>query len=247
MNKKYIYGGVGVIVLLIAIFAAVSFIGNGEPAATPTPSPTPARTLVPSPTPERKDLSFYFGQLSDTLRVPAEEPLPFEDFQNLLRELVPTGGQATNVEAIGATVFPSFLSSAPDGTFGKSGAVLIFGQTESFQGPFGEEIPLNSPEPRLIYVFEVENATAANQLMQQWERGSMESDLSYYFNFNPNDAIVTAFSDATYLQIPLRYKNYPHADVSIDWAIVPASNNTNYLVLTGSRESMFFTVNQLLK
>lgn len=245
MNKKLIFGGIGALILIAIIIAAISLLGGDTaPVATPTPSITPVETATP--TPVGKDLSFYFGQLTDTLDVPSDAPLPFEDFQNRLRALVPAAGQATNVEARGSTIFPAFLGNASEGTFGNTGAVLIFGQTEQF-GANGEQQTLSTPEARLVYILEVADATAANQMMEQWEDTTLASDMSYYFNYNLNDALVSGFLDAVYRQIPVKYQNYPHADKSIDWAIVPASNNTNYLVISGSRESMFFTVNQLLK
>lgn len=244
MGRKIMYGAIGILVLLAVIFAAVSLLGD----KTPEPTTTPTASASPTPTPARttKDLSFYFGQLTGTLQVPSETPLPFEDFQNLLRELVPLSGQAANVEALGSTIYPSFLDNADDGTFGNSGAILIFGQTERFSAT-GEKQTLTTPEPRLIYILEVADATSVNQLMQRWESVSLTTDMSYYFNYNVNDALVTDFMDAVYQQIPVRYQNYPYADKSIDWAIVPASNNINYLVISGSRESMFYAINQLLK
>ena len=245
MGRKAIYGLVGVVVLVLLGYAVISLLGGDEPQITATP--TPERTLRPTPTPtpaSGKDLSFYFGQLSDTLTLP-DTQIPREDFYNRLRDLMPSAGSAKNIEIQGDSGFPSALSDAPDGTFGISAATLIFAQTEHFD-PDG--LAQSSPaEPRLIYIIELADASAANMHIQQWEAATMSGDLSYYYRYNESDALVTDFTDATYRQVPVRYRNFPYADLSIDWAIVPASNNKNYLVITGSRESMFFTVDQLLK
>lgn len=243
MGRKAIYGLVGAIVLVLLGYVVFSLLGGDEPQITATP--TPEATLRPTPTPTSgKDLSFYFGQLSDTLTLP-DTPLPREDFNNRLRDLMPSAGSAKNIEIQGASGFPSALSDVPDGTFGIGGATLIFAQTEHFD-PDG--LTQTEPaEPRLVYVIELADASAANMHIQAWEAATMSGDLAYFYRYNESDALVAGFTDATYRQVPVRYRNFPYADLSVDWAIVPASNNKNYLVITGSRESMFFAVDQLLK
>jgi hypothetical protein len=60
-------------------------------------------------------------------------------------------------------------------------------------------------------------------------------------------AIVPTFSSGTYRATQVRYRNFPYADRSIDFANVHASNGKDYLVLSGSREAMFFAIDQLMQ
>lgn len=245
MGRKTIIIVVGVVILLLLGYVVISFLGGEEPAPTPTPTPQQTLRPTPTPTPAGKDLSSYFGQLSGTLTVP-DTPPPREDFQNQLRELMPSAGAARNIEVSGGSGFPATLRDVPADTFGIGAAVLIFAQTEHFDSS-GQRLDGASPEPRLIYIIELADASAANKLIQEWEAGTMAEELSYFYASNVSDALVMTFSDATYRQVPVRYQNFPYADLSADWAIVPASNNKNYLVISGSRESMFFAIDQLLK
>ena len=56
---------------------------------------------------------------------------------------------------------------------------------------------------------------------------------------------VKEFLDTNYNGVSIRYKNFPYADKSVDYAIVTALNGKNYLVITGSREAMYGSIDKL--
>lgn len=129
---------------------------------------------------------------------------------------------------------------------GTDWVVLSYGQQEQFDSN-GSPIANATTSPRLIIITEIKDATAANQVMTSWESESLASAADILFSYDFTKAIVGDFSSGTYRQIPIRYWNFPYADRSIDYAIFTASNNKNYLVLAGSREAVFFAIDQLMQ
>jgi hypothetical protein len=247
-KRKLILGVVAIIVVLLLGYAIVSMLGGDpEPVATRTPeqTATPTATLKPSV----RSLASYFGQASGTLN--AMDLTDDLGWLNQLRDLPGPPKDARSVNLIGpddTDPIGSVLSmpSAVRTSLGEDSIVLVFGQDELFDDD-GAQQEVESPEQRLIFVIEVTDASSANQAMQAWEQSSLEEDVAFALVVTPNLAIVETFSDAAYRQIPLRYRNYPYADTSIDWGIVSASNGANYLVISGSRQSIFFAIDQLLK
>jgi len=242
-GKKIAY-----IIGILALFGILVIGGYALFSGEAKPSPTPTRTPTTSPTPtpaRQKDLSFYFGQLAGTLRLTTTEPTR-QDIRNALTPYVPVNaGQVRNVEAQGIALFPSVLSTLSNEDLGIEGAVLVFAQGELFDGN-GMRLTEVNPQPRLIFVSEVTDGTAVRNAITAWESNLTERD-EILFDIEITNASVAVFSDGEYRGIPIRYQNYPYADRSIDWAIIPASNRKNYLIISGSREGMFFTVDQLLK
>ena len=91
----------------------------------------------------------------------------------------------------------------------------------------------------------LQDATAANQAMQSWETNGLASAILDLAGFDKTKASTPTFSGGLYQQMPMRYQNYSYADQSIDYAVVLASNGRNYLVISTSRESMFYVIDQL--
>lgn len=83
--------------------------------------------------------------------------------------------------------------------------------------------------------------------MQAWEGSGFATAFAKLFQYNTAKQLIAGFSSGTYRQIPVRYQNFSYADQSLDYGIVTASNNKNYLVITSSRESLFFVIDQLMQ
>lgn len=264
MGKKIL---VGLVVLVIVGLLAVlvsSFLG-GEPEATPTPAASPAPTTSATLRPSVRDLTSYFGQRSATLGVnsiPSAAGSGLEAYRAFLNERTATQGTAVSVALSGAQSAGQILEHISSSfwvgeggetrtsvtAFGDDYAFLVFGQSEIFDQT-GRLVDGENPQtkPAAVLVLEATDATAVRQAMESWESGNFSPDAAYVLDYDTSAATVSTFSDATYRQIPVRYRNFPYADRSVDWAIVPASNGVNYLVITGSRQSMFFAIDQLLK
>ena len=200
-------------------------------------------------------LASIFGQRTDTIdsSVLPKDASGAEAFRNRLNELLPSARTAKNVALSGAQRASDVMGLLGDywesdiSGLGDDYAFLVFGQSELFDDT-GAPDEGASTEPRIIVIVEVADATAISQGVSFWETGGrMASEARYVFDFDPSRATTEAFSDAAYRQIPLRYQNYAYADRSLDWGIVPASNGSNYLVISNSRQSFFFALDQLLK
>lgn len=252
-SRKMIYGVIGAIILIGITYALVSMLGSGS---TPTASVSPSPSGSPAPTlGSGKNLRSYFSQTGPTITL-AWDDTARPDLLNAIATSNPVSKQALrlgltvpwpNTTAFGfldamTGVAPAALAQA----MGTDWVALSYGQQEQYDAN-GIKIENTATSPKLILVTEVKDATAVNQIMTTWESVSLASGADILFSYDFTKAIVGSFSSGTYRQIPVRYWNFPYADRSIDYAIVTASNNKNYLVLSGSREAAFFAIDQLMQ
>lgn len=242
MGKKLLLGAVVLVVVIVLIYFVSSLFGGGEPA--PTETPTAAPTAAPTLRPTTRGLDSYFGLPSGTLDLSAAATQA--DIRARLAELVPAAEQGRRVELRNTLSFAAIAPTTVSAGLGTETGIIVFGQNERF-GNDGLPLSGQTPEARIIEVFEVADASATGQGMQSWETASLVADLHTQLDYDPAQSIVSGFTDATYRTVPVRYWNFPYADRSVDWAIVPASNGKNYLVIAGSRQGMFFATDQLLK
>lgn len=253
--RKMFYGIVITLVIVGIGYALFSFIGgNGTPQETATPSPStsgsPAPTLAGT-----RSLSSYFAPAGPSITLQWDDTAR-TDLGNTIITSNPASRQALR---IGITVpwpdtsalglLDAMISGAPGAlaqSFGTDWVVLSYGQQEQFDAN-GVLIANSAVSPRLVLISEVTNATAVKQLMTTWESASLASDADLFLGYDFSKAIVFGFSDGVYRDFPVRYWNFPYADRSIDYAVVTASNNKSYLILSGSRESAFFAIDQLMQ
>jgi hypothetical protein len=252
IGQKILYG-ILVLGLLGALWWLASvFIGGQSSEPTPTPTPTSSATLMPTV----KSLSSYFQQATTGIELKGADAAR-TDFLNAFDTAQPATQQAIRLPVTGttATTMADFIQlttgQMPDGvrsTLGQDWAALVYGQKEQFDQN-GNSIT-NSPGNRLILIGVVSDISAASQAMTAWESAtpvSLAQQLAQLFEVDATKSIVTGFSTGTYRNIPVHYWNFPYADRSIEWAVMTASNNKNYLLLAGSREAMFFAIDQLMQ
>jgi hypothetical protein len=251
MGRKMLMLGVGIIVLMILI-AIVAAMTGGDDNQAPTPTPTPSASVTVSV--QTKTLTSYFGNPDATANLSSGAPA--DDLRNTLLTAEPAGRLADVIEvrqdnarltaaaflAVALGTVPADLASA----LGSDLAVLAYGQTEIYDAA-GAKTEASTIKPRLAVVVEVSDASTANQAMTAWESAGLASAAAEAFEYSTAQKIVDGFSSGSYRQIPVRYWNFPSADQSLDWAIALASNGKNYLVMTGSRESAFFAIDQLMQ
>jgi hypothetical protein len=247
---------IGVIILLaIGVIAAigVSLMGGGEetPQPTATPSPSPTATLIP-----RSSVTSLFTGTSSTVTL-ATEGSERDDFINGIAVSQPPAGQVVKLEvrgrdgALSASEFFTLMygTDAPADvtrSIGEDWSSMVFGQTESAEAD-GTMMPSDTPSNRLLLVFEVTDATLVNQAMPAWEIDGLATSSAALFGFDMSKQLVSSFSDGRYLDVPVRYWNFPYADRALDWALALAPNGKNYLILGGSKQSMFYAMDRLVK
>jgi hypothetical protein len=242
----YVVGGLVIIGLVYAIVSLISKDSTTVVQISPTPSPSA------SPTPATKSLSSYFRQTGASVELKADGT-PATDFANAVSTSQISLQQASRLsisgpfssslsEFLGALAVPT---ASLNQTLASDWAVLVYGQKEQFDAS-GKALASTTPQARIALISEVRDVSAANQAML-----GMEKDLAVSaakpFGYDVSKALVPEFSSGTYRQIPIRYRNFPYADRSIDYGIILASNGKNYLIIANSRESIFFAIDQLMQ
>lgn len=259
--KKAIYGVLGILVLAGIAYGVLSLMGGSTPEPIASSTPTPSVSASASPTPALKTLESYFGQRNGMIQVTdlfMFDATKMESYRASLASLLPPPKTAKNVLVTGAgkpgdvlDAFGAYWAGdagptrASQTALGDEYAFIVFGQSEIFDA---QGLPVNDApvQPRVAGIFELTDVSAIRQSMQQWEAGDgIVRDLRYLFDFDPSVSIVASFSDGTYRQITVRYRNFAYADRSIDWSIALASNGKSYLILSSSRESLFYIIDKL--
>lgn len=130
---------------------------------------------------------------------------------------------------------------------GSDGAVFFYGQKELFDKNGQVEISSNV-ESRIVLIGELSDPSFAIQPIADWAN-TMASDFKLLLPTDKSIGYkgpeVKEFLDNFYRDVSIRYKNFPYPDKSLDYAIVAASNGKSYLVIAGSREAMYVTVDKL--
>lgn len=257
-GRKVLIGAI--VLLVIGVLAAVAFSflgGSGEPAPTPSvaasasPTPTPSATLI-----SRSGANSFFSGQSSTVTLGAEGAEQ-TDFINAVSVAQPPAGQVVKLDVrdidspmTGKEFFSlMYGTSAPaavSGNIGDDWSSLVFGQTETADAS-GSMIITDTVSNRLILIFEVTDPAAVKEAMPAWEADSLATSSAPLFGYAMANQIVPSFSDGGYLEVPVRYWNFPYADRALDWAITEAPNGKTYLLLGGSKQSMFYAMDRMVK
>lgn len=216
---------IAVVVIAIAV-AVLTSLGGGSTTATPTPTPTASTSPSPTVTAQLqgKTLDGYFGKPSGTDQTTA-----------------PEAGLFRSIDEPAPITLPTPLSTA----VGPDRAWLVFGQNELY-GTTGQLLSASTVEARAVAVYELTGVSAARQAMQAWEMDTMSQDLAGVLGYNAAKA-APSFVGGTYKNMTVRYKNFPYPDHALDWSVVTGSNGKSYLVIAGSRQSMFAAIDGLLQ
>lgn len=105
----------------------------------------------------------------------------------------------------------------------------------------------NAPQKlKLNFIAKVKNESDLRSALNLWELKAT-NDLKGLFNLLMEKAASETFLDNTYQGISIRYRNFPFADNTIDYAIIPATDQfPGFFVLTNSRESIYSVIDLIL-
>ncbi|OGN16429.1 MAG: hypothetical protein A3C88_01240 [Candidatus Yanofskybacteria bacterium RIFCSPHIGHO2_02_FULL_50_12] len=163
------------------------------------------------------------------------QPLPIGKFSMLGLQ----GSTASASQSAEMDIWDLLLISGPS-TYrpieGADSAILLFKQTEGFDAS-GKS--MTSLERRLVLISEVESLESVNI-----NEGIIPIHFAGIFGHDPNKS-KGSFLETNYQGVTIRYKNFPYPDRSLDYAVIPYQDK-NYLVLAGSREAMFATIDAFL-
>lgn len=214
-------------------------------------SPFPTFTPRPTATPNQDVLSAIFTNRGGAIALPLSGD-PVTAFNNSIgaQPVAPgtlvvidivSGASSSSVQPLTISGFLNrFVVSYPPAlqtALGQNYKFLLYGQKESFDSK-GRPVTDVVAGSRLVMVSEIASSSA--DILQGWE-STMSNDLSKVMNITPTKN-SGPFLTTVYNGASVRYKNFSYPDHSIDYALIQYNGKT-YLVIAGSRESMFATIN----
>lgn len=244
-------------IVVLAVGGFWLFSGSTKPTIEKTPESSPSAAFSPTPTPvstaaERTSLIKIFNNyeplvLSSAISSPGD--LRKEAIAILLRYsqknilLDPKDEQGEDFSFTAfldrfLISFPANLASYVDN---QNFFLILTKQNETFaDGNFS-----TSPDPtnwRLGLIVRVVDNQKVRSLLFDWETSLVE-DFSNFYGL-PITAMTA--QDNIYRDTPLRFWNFSYPDRSLDYAVLTAINNDDYLVLANSREQIFSIIDILL-
>lgn len=256
INRNMLFLGIGA----MAVVAGFSYWFFVLKSSTPkivveSPTPTPEVTETPVPTPIPTLTSIFFGTPKQTISITAKNTLA-SFVGDVTSRVVVDSGSFKMIEAMDvqtpsvsygffellsklALTIPTELVN----NFGIDSAMFIYGQKESFDVNGNLKVGVTAPN-RIVIVAEIKDLSSASQIVNAWE-ASLSSDFNTLFSLGKASKVQIGFLDNSYQGVSIRYKNFPYADITIDYSIVQASNGKTYFVIADSREAMYATIGKL--
>ncbi|MEK7537011.1 MAG: hypothetical protein AAB584_01000 [Patescibacteria group bacterium] len=239
-----------ILVIIAAVFAGAWFFLTREPKQVVVITPTPAPTSSPTPK--------TFSEL-----IPSTSQITISSTKNFLtvltseiNSLTLTAGSLTFLNLIDENGAPYSLNQI----FEKLGIIPPAGLLENLDSDewmiaaYGQKESFNSkslltfneaPKPKIVLAAKIFDLIPLRSTLNNWE-SAMTDDLKNLFGLDSKKATSETFLDNIYGGIDIRYRNFPFADKSIDYAIVSLTEfNADYFVLAGSRESIYSAIDLL--
>lgn len=245
--KSLVFVGSAIVVVLLAGFYWYFMI---RPDQIAIESPIPTFTPRPTATPNPDILSTIFTNRGGAIALPlsGDPTTAFSGGINAQSGITPgiltvidiVSGASSSAQALTVTgLLNRFVASYPatlPAVLGQNYKFLLYGQKESFDSK-GRPATNIIPGYRLVIISEI--ASSSVSILQGWE-STMSANLSNIMAITPTKN-TGPFVATSYKGTPVRFKNFPYPDHSIDYTFVQYNGKT-YLVVAGSREAMFVTI-----
>lgn len=250
----------GISPLFYALIAVLLLVGGGlywwmnqtPDYAVETPTPTMTATPTPPLVPLQAifdgeainyevagagdSIKTAFGVFAGTASVSAGQFQKVSLVQNTNETLTPLA--ILDMFRMASTAYPAALASAS-----VESITLLYGQTEHFDDA-GAPIPDAQTNPTPVFVFRVSDRQSVISALSSWE-ATLPADLGGYMLIDPTKEASLNFLDNVYRNTNIRYKNFRFADNAIDYGL-PLVNGRSYLVIAGSREAAYASIDALL-
>ncbi len=252
-SRNLLFAGIAVAVVLLGVLYWYFMIQGSSPVAVESPVAT--FTPRPTATPNPDVLSTIFTTHGGAIVLPSSGD-PTVAFSNAISAQpnitqgtltvidVASGGASASAQILTISGFLNrFIVAYPPAlqtALGQNYKFLLYGQKESFDTK-GRPVTNVAPGSRLVMVSEVASSSAS--ILQGWEP-TMSANLSGVMAIAPAKN-TSSFLATNYRGVSVRFKNFPYPDHSIDYALVQYNSKT-YLVIAGSREAMFATIDTFL-
>lgn len=208
-----------------------------------TPSPTPVKTDV---LPVINELETIFNSISIIdFELPTDKQTALPDLKSFTKNqtLAAKETRRLNLTSQGQKIssltdllenlsvnYPQELKNEVTGNV----LFLLYGQEEIFNSPTTNPIP-----KKLVLISEIKDPAKTLEILSKWEQ-TISNDLKEIAEINPLEQASPTFVDNERRGVKIRYKNFPLPDRSIDYAIVTSLTKHHYLIITSSRESMYY-------
>ncbi|MFH0873451.1 MAG: hypothetical protein V1846_01275, partial [Candidatus Komeilibacteria bacterium] len=243
-GRSLVFIGIGSAVIVLGVLYWFFFIHTPNQIVK---EPTETFTPVPTATPRIPISSLFSGSAGTIALLPTDSLQTFVNgvktvnvLAGQLRILAVTASDSSDV-LLPFDLFDRLLLTYPSelkpNIDNDDGVVLVYGQQEVFNNK-GQLIQGATSSTRLVLISQVSDSAAA--VLRTWE-ATMTDNLATLFNVNKTKN-TGEFSDALYQGQPIRFKNFPNPDMSIDYTLV-TYNGASYMIMANSRESMFATIN----
>ena len=244
-----IFIGIAVVVVLLGGLYWYFMIQGSNQVADNTPVVT--FTPRPTATPNPDVLATIFTAQGGTIVLPSsgDPTSAFTKAMSMAAQNITQGTLAVTTVESGAspsaqiltipTLLNRFVASYPPAlqiALGQNYRFLLYGQKESFDAK-GRPVTASAPSSRLVMVSEIASSSAS--ILQSWE-STMSANLSSVMAITPTKN-TGPFMNTSHDGASIQFKNFPYPDHSIDYALVQYNSKT-YLVIAGSREAMFATI-----
>jgi hypothetical protein len=228
-----------------------------RPAEEVVLSPTPTPTQSITPTPIVEDLSGIFDVGSVNLEISSLSENIGADLELFIETLSVVRNEFLRVdlvEDVNGTLLPlnwldilsRDLTVYPLGLRDNvtDSVVLVYGQSEKFNPDGSINLSIQDLK-KTSFVSRISDDIAVGAMMRDWESTIADDLASYLFIDDTADEESVNFADNVYRDVNIRYKNFPFPDITIDYAIVEAASQS-YLVIAGSRETVYSAIDVLL-
>jgi len=251
LNPKFLI----LILALIAVFAGAWYFLIKRPEQINVSTPT----IAPTPTPTVKTLSELITA-SKQITIPSSqnfltalnngiktETLSAREFSAL--DIKDENGNKYSLSQI----FEKLDIEPPSGFIenldNQEWLLFTYGQEEVFDENGSLIFPDTVSEAAIAkktgLIAKIVNPEILRSSLNSWEI-TISENLKNLFNLDLKKMTSEAFLDNIYTGTDIRYRNFPFADNSIDYAIVNLPElNADYFVLTNSRESVYSAIDLL--
>ena len=237
-SRKLLWGGIGLLVIIVLAVIFVFLRGPSEPEVTVSPTPTATRTPTPPAT------SFIEGVFSlySTVNL-GVGPDVFGQLLSSINKEVLVGGEPGLYKIVDPQTgqnysFNSFMSSA---------LITVPAEIKPFINQSGIYLSLAQKAAggySYGFVVKLETDLGISQALSRWE-ANVSANLKDLFGLDIVGAASINFLDNTYQGVGIRYRNFPDPLKTIDYAAVTATSGEKYLVFVNSREHIYRIIDNL--
>lgn len=235
------------VLVILAVFVGAWYFLTRESEEiiifTPTPTPTPTPLTL-----------FQLITSVNQITISSTENF-LNALNNEIKLMTPMAGEFTHLIITNETgeysiseIFKRLNINFPSGVIesldGEDWMLFTYGQQEMFDTK-GILTFNQIPKMKLGLVAKTTNPELLRSVLNSWEI-TITNDWDNLFGLDSKKAMSQVFLDNIYGGADIRYRNFPFADSSIDYAIVNLPKfNLNYFVITNSRESAYSAIDLL--